>query len=48
MTRKQKRVLIRIITSAVLLAAVIVLDKTLEIEKYIVAAMYLVPYFIIG
>lgn len=48
MTRKQKRVLIRIITSAVLLAAVIVLDKTLEIEKYIVAAMYLVPYFVIG
>lgn len=41
-------VLIRIITSAVLLAAVIVLDKTLEIEKYIVAAMYLVPYFVIG
>ena len=48
MTRKQKRILIRIITSAVLLAAVIVLDKTLEIEKYIVAAMYLVPYFVIG
>ena len=48
MTRKQKMVLIRIITSAVLLAAVIVLDKTLEIEKYIVAAMYLVPYFVIG
>lgn len=48
MTRKQKRVLIRIVASTVLLAVALILDKTLEIKKYIVAAMYLVPYFIIG
>ena len=45
MTRKQKQVLIRIITSAVLLAAAIVLDKFLEPSKYLRIAIYLVPYF---
>lgn len=48
MTRKQKHVLIRIITSAVLLAAAIVLDKFLEPSKYLRIAIYLVPYFVIG
>ena len=48
MTRKQKRVLIRIIASAVLLAAAIVLDKFLEPSKYLRIAIYLVPYFVIG
>lgn len=48
MTRKQKQVLIRIITSAVLLAVAIILDKTISINKYLMAAIYLVPYFVIG
>ena len=48
MTRKQKQVLIRIITSAVLLAVAIILDKTISINKYLKAAIYLVPYFVIG
>lgn len=48
MTRKQKHVLIRIITSAVLLAAAIILDKFLEPSKYLKIAIYLVPYFVIG
>lgn len=48
MTRKQKQVLIRLITSAVLLAVAIILDKTISINKYLMAAIYLVPYFVIG
>lgn len=48
MTKKQKRVLIRIIASAVLLAVAIILDKTISINKYLMAAIYLVPYFVIG
>ncbi len=48
MTKKQKRILIRIIVSTVLLAVAIILDKTLELNKYPAAAIYLVPYFIIG
>ena len=48
MTRKQKQVLIRIITSAVLLAVAIILDKTISINNYLMAAIYLVPYFVIG
>ena len=48
MTGKQKQVLIRIITSAVLLAVAIILDKTISINKYLMAAIYLVPYFVIG
>lgn len=48
MTRKQKQALIRIITSAVLLAVAIILDKTISINKYLMAAIYLVPYFVIG
>lgn len=48
MTKKQKRILIRIIVSTVLLAVAIILDKTLELNKYLAAAIYLVPYFVIG
>ncbi len=48
MTKKQKRILIRIIVSTVLLAVAIILDKTLELNKYPAAAIYLVPYFVIG
>lgn len=48
MTKKQKKVLIRIIVSAVLLAAIMITTKFVEINKWIQLALYLVPYLIIG
>ena len=48
MTKKQKKVLIRIIVSAVLLAAIMITTKLVEISKWIQLVLYLVPYFIIG
>ena len=48
MTKKQKKVLIRIIVSAVLLAAIMITTKLVEINKWIQLVLYLVPYLIIG
>lgn len=48
MTKKQKKVLIRIIVSAVLLTAIIIITKLVEINKWIQLVLYLVPYLIIG
>lgn len=48
MTKKQKKVLIRIIVSAVLLAAIMIITKLVDINKWIQFALYLVPYLIIG
>lgn len=48
MTKKQKKVLIRIIVSAVLLAGIMIITKFVEINKWIQFALYLVPYLIIG
>lgn len=48
MTKKQKKVLIRIIVSAVLLAAIMIITKLVEINKWIQLVLYLVPYLIIG
>lgn len=49
MTRKQKRNLIRIIASAVLLAAAYVLDSRIEINSvWLRLAVYFVPYIIVG
>ena len=48
MNSKQKIILGRIITSAVLLAIVWIIDLVLTPNTYIAAIMYLVPYFIIG
>lgn len=48
MTKKQKKVLIRIIVSAVLLAAIMITTKLVEINKWIQFVLYLVPYLIIG
>lgn len=48
MTKKQKKVLIRIIVSAVLLAAIMITTKLVEINKWIQFTLYLVPYLIIG
>lgn len=54
MTRKQKKVLYRIIISVILLAAISVLthfvdfDNNVKYGKYIEIVLYLVPYFVIG
>lgn len=48
MTKKQKKVLIRIIVSALLLAAIMITTKLVEINKWIQLVLYLVPYLIIG
>lgn len=53
MKKKQKKVLIRIIITAVLLAGIIITEKVLEgagveIPKWIEYAVYAVPYLVIG
>lgn len=48
MTRKQKKILIRIVVSAVLLTGVWIATELTEINKYIQLAMYLVSYLVIG
>lgn len=48
MNKKQKTMLYRIITAAVLVAAVTVLEKILELNVWIAAVLYMVPYFVIG
>ena len=48
MTKKQKKVLYRIIASIVLLVAIIVLTKFLSLNKWVELLLYLVPYLVIG
>ncbi len=48
MSKKQKKLLIRIIVSAALFLVIFPAEHFLEINKYLVLCMYLVPYFIIG
>ncbi|MBQ1305414.1 MAG: hypothetical protein IIY44_03350 [Erysipelotrichales bacterium] len=48
MNRKQKKTLIRIIASFILLILILVLDKTGVIGKPYVSFLYLLPYFLIG
>ncbi len=48
MNKKQKTILYRIIISAVLVVAVSILDAVLDLNVWISAVLYLVPYFIIG
>lgn len=48
MNKKQKKVLRRIIISAVLITAVSVLCALVEVNKYIQIVLYLIPYFVIG
>lgn len=48
MTKKQKKVLIRIIISAVLLAGLMVLTRLIDINVYVKLGLYLIPYLIIG
>lgn len=48
MTKKQKKVLIRIIASAVLIVALKVVGSFVEINRYLEFALYMIPYFVIG
>ncbi len=51
MTKKQKKVRSRIIITAILFAALLILDKTGVLEPlpwFVVFAIYLIPYIIIG
>lgn len=48
MTRKQKRNLCRIIVSAVLFAAATIISHIFELNRFVLLAIYLVPYFVVG
>lgn len=48
MTKKQKKVLYRIIISLVLLVAVSIIDTLVELPMTAQVILYLIPYFIIG
>ena len=48
MSKKQKKVLIRIIISSVLLAALMITSKLVQLNKWVEFVLYLVPYLIIG
>lgn len=48
MTKKQKKVLYRIIASIVLLVAIIILTKFVTLNKWVELLLYLVPYLVIG
>lgn len=48
MTKKQKKMLIRIIVSAVLIVALKVAGSFVEINRYLGFALYMIPYFVIG
>ena len=48
MSKKQKKVLVRIIVALVLLAGVILLDKLALLPQWAMIVLHLVPYFVIG
>ena len=48
MSKKQKKVLVRIIAALVLLAGVILLDKLALLPLWAMIVLYMVPYFVIG
>ena len=48
MTKKQKKVLIRVIISAILVVGLRITFQFADVNKYIELVCYLVPYFIIG
>ena len=48
MTKKQKKMLIRIIVSAVLIVALKVVGSFVEINRYLEFALFMIPYFVIG
>lgn len=48
MNKKQKNVLIRIIVAAILVVALAVIHKLADLPVWVQAALYLIPYFVIG
>jgi Cd2+/Zn2+-exporting ATPase len=48
MSKKQKKVLIRIIISSVLLVALMITSKLVQLNKWVEFVLYLAPYLIIG
>lgn len=48
MTKKQKKMLIRIIVSALLIVALKVVGSFVETNRYLEFALYMIPYFVIG
>lgn len=48
MSKKQKKVLIRIIISSVLLVALMITSKLIQFNKWVEFVLYLAPYLIIG
>lgn len=48
MTKKQKKMLIRIIVSALLIVALKVVGSFVEINRYLEFVLYMIPYFVIG
>lgn len=48
MTKKQKKLLIRVIVGCVLLAAVFAVQKLTDLNGYVCLVLYLIPYFITG
>ena len=48
MSRKQKKVLARILASAVLLVGVALACRLLPVPGWLAVLLYLVPYFVIG
>ncbi|MBQ8148800.1 MAG: cadmium-translocating P-type ATPase [Lachnospiraceae bacterium] len=48
MTKKQKKVLYRIIISAVLLVALMIITHNVDLNKWLALGLYLIPYLIIG
>ncbi len=48
MTKKQKKVLIRILVSAVLLIGIMIVDAQMEFHRWFALGCYMVPYLIIG
>lgn len=48
MSKKQKKVLIRIIISSVLLVALMITSKLVQLNKWVEFILFLVPYLIIG
>ncbi len=48
MSKKQKKVLVRIIAALMLLAGVILLDELASLPQWAMIVLYLVPYFLIG
>lgn len=48
MTKKQKKVLIRIIIAAVMLVTLMIVDRIIDMNKWVALVLYMIPYVIIG